>query len=644
MMNFSRMLYLCLLLACSFAQPALSASIDYITNPDHYKSERILYKQAMNALENKNFGQYEEIRTRLNNYPLTSYLDYEFLRRHLGTKPELQVKNFLEKYKGYPVAKLLHIEWLGYLARNNEWRLYNQYYSADLGSEVLECYKLQADLVLNTNDQYIYEKISEFWLKPYSVNSACNRAFSEWEKHGYKTQKLVWQRYQRALLTNNVGLTQYLSTQLNKKNQKTAKLLRNAGSNIDYWVNTLSNKHGSLHLESATVKHLLKTITNIDHEKGAHILEKQKVQMEKNDLMEAQRLVAWYFAKTSGERAVRWIKQHTDHHDPAFAESLLRFSLHDMNWALYRDTFRSLPAVLKNQEEWLYWYVIAQEKLGFEDNDPALKPKALLEKLSLEQSFYGLLAARKNKSPIFPNTSFQPQPANVSDDVLKRLGATIELYHMGDMIRSNNDWAYTTSRFNTDEWRQAGIIAYRMGWNNRTIQAFGQARIWTAAAERFPILYQEDFYSNAKRQGIDPGWILAVARQESAFSATAKSPVGATGVLQIMPATAQKVARKMGMSYSPQKLLTPSYNITLGTKYLKDQLDTYDNNYILATAAYNAGPGRVKEWLGLRPITDDWAHWVATIPYKETRGYVQNIMTYSQIYNMKLDYLMKGKK
>lgn len=634
-MNLKTLILLPLLL---ISLPIFAEGKLHFTDPDYYKAERAIYKRAMQALERENWGEYEQHRSQLNQYPLVTYLDYEFLRRSFRTLPTLQIKTFLEEHKNYVAGKRLHIEWLGYLARDNQWPLFKEFYSADLKSDVLDCYNLQAELVVNTDDRPVYEKIGEQWLRPYSLNSACDPVFAEWERHGYKTREMIWKRYQLALLANNVGLTQYLGTLLNTQHLKTVKALKNIPGNLDYWTNRLSNDHEELELQSATVKYILKTISNSNFEKTAYVLEKNKVQMDKADLMEIQRLVAWYYAKTSGEKAVKWLKKYTDYRNESFVDPLLRYSMQDKNWALYKETFKSLPAVFKNQEEWLYWYVITQEELGYEDADPALKPKALLAKLSQEQSFYGLLAAEKNKSPIFPNTRFTPQKADISADVIKKLGASIELYHMKELNQSNNDWYYTTSKFTPDEWRQAGIIAYQMGWHNRTIQAFGQAKLWTAAEERFPILYREDFYKNAKLQGIDPGWILAVARQESAFSPVAKSPVGALGILQLMPATASKVARKLGVGYNDRKLLEPGYNIQLGTKYLKDQLNNYNNNYVLATAAYNAGPGRVREWLKMRPLTKDWVHWVATIPYKETRVYVQNITMFSKIYNMKLEF------
>lgn len=631
---------LCAFFAVLFSLQALS-STDF-ANPNQYEEERKIYKQAMMALENKNFGQFEVFRSQLNHYPLKSYIDYEYLRRSFETLPALHIKKFIDDNKGSIASKRLHIEWLGHLARNAQWPIYKEFYSDELNSEVLHCYYLQAELALNTNDKPTYDKIGDYWIKPYSIHSSCDPVFEQWKNKGYKTQKKIWQRYQVALLANNITLTQYLSTQLNKNYLSAAKRLKNVDGNIDYWTNRLSNEHDNLHLESSSTKYILKIISNSDHKKSAYILEQNKISMKKEDLLESQRLIAWYFAKYSGgESAVRWIKKHTDYREPSFAEPMLRYAMQDKNWQLYKEVFKLLPAVLKNHEEWLYWYAITQEKLGYTDSDPALRAKTILTKLAQEQSFYGLVSAEKMNLPVFPNTQFEPQSGEISPQVIDKLSASIELYHIGELNQSNNDWFFTTAQFNEEEWKQAGMIAYKMDWRNRTIQAFGRAKLWTAGAERFPILYQEAFWKNAERQGVDPGWILAVARQESAFEPNARSPVGALGVLQLMPATAQKVARNLNMRYNYKSLLDPNYNITLGTKYLKDQLENYDNNYILATAAYNAGPRRVKEWLELRPLTEDWVHWVATIPYKETRGYVQNITAFSKIYNMKLEYLAK---
>lgn len=134
----------------------------------------------------------------------------------------------------------------------------------------------------------------------------------------------------------------------------------------------------------------------------------------------------------------------------------------------------------------------------------------------------------------------------------------------------------------------------------------------------------------------------AIARQESAFNPKAVSPANARGLLQLLPGTAKLVAKKQGLKYSYKRLTSdPAYNATLGAAYLSDQLDTFDNSYILTFAGYNAGPSRAKEWLerygdprgkGIEHVVD----WIERIPFTETRNYVQRVMENYQIYKARL--------
>ncbi|MCB1464934.1 MAG: transglycosylase SLT domain-containing protein [Nitratireductor sp.] len=134
----------------------------------------------------------------------------------------------------------------------------------------------------------------------------------------------------------------------------------------------------------------------------------------------------------------------------------------------------------------------------------------------------------------------------------------------------------------------------------------------------------------------------AIARQESAFNVSAVSPANAKGLLQLLPGTAKMMAKKTGLKYSSKKLVTdPAYNATLGSAYLSEQLDTFGNSYILTFAGYNAGPGRVKEWIGTygdprgKPI-EEVVDWVERIPFTETRNYVQRVMENYQVYKARI--------
>ena len=142
--------------------------------------------------------------------------------------------------------------------------------------------------------------------------------------------------------------------------------------------------------------------------------------------------------------------------------------------------------------------------------------------------------------------------------------------------------------------------------------------------------------ASAKVATISPDWLYAIARQESAFASDARSAVGARGLMQLMPSTARKVAQSMGVPYRSADLYQPKTNIALGSEYLRQLLEDFDGNHILATAAYNAGPYRVKKWLAKQQGSVEYDIWIETLPYHETRNYVQNILAFKVIYGLQM--------
>jgi soluble lytic murein transglycosylase len=162
------------------------------------------------------------------------------------------------------------------------------------------------------------------------------------------------------------------------------------------------------------------------------------------------------------------------------------------------------------------------------------------------------------------------------------------------------------------------------------------ATYWDDLTIRFPIVHQQIIRDRANINNIPSSLIFSIARQESAWEFDAKSRVGARGLMQLMPATAKETAKKAKLRYVKRKLFEPEYNITLGSHYLNGLLKQYNNNRALAIASYNAGPHRVKQWLKKTKASLPLDAWIETIPFKETRKYVQNVLSYEVIYNYRL--------
>ena len=176
-----------------------------------------------------------------------------------------------------------------------------------------------------------------------------------------------------------------------------------------------------------------------------------------------------------------------------------------------------------------------------------------------------------------------------------------------------------------------------MQWYFPAIPTLAQAPYWDDLDIRFPMPFKNMMVRHSRAREINPSWAYAITRQESAFMMEAQSHVGASGLMQLMPATARETAQRYNIPYSTkQQMISPDTKIQLGTAYLSQVYGQFKGNRVLASAAYNAGPGRVRQWLR------DTQHlgydvWVENIPFDETRSYVQNVLTYAVIYGDKLN-------
>ena len=210
-----------------------------------------------------------------------------------------------------------------------------------------------------------------------------------------------------------------------------------------------------------------------------------------------------------------------------------------------------------------------------------------------------------------------------------------ELFALNELTSARREWRFTTREFSPREQQIAARVTQGWGQYHQSIRAMIDAKAWDDLAIRFPLAYHDSFKLNTQAKNISLPWGIAIARQESAFMPDARSGAGAMGLMQLMPATAKQTAQRHGVKYtSRQQLIDPETNIQLGTAYLSSMLQLFNNNRILASAAYNAGPTRVRGWLNPELPLDIW---IETIPFKETRNYVQNVLMFTSIYARRLN-------
>jgi soluble lytic murein transglycosylase len=211
-----------------------------------------------------------------------------------------------------------------------------------------------------------------------------------------------------------------------------------------------------------------------------------------------------------------------------------------------------------------------------------------------------------------------------------------ELYAVGLGRDARREWARALAGSSVATRREAALLANQRGWYDRAVFTFSSGDALRLYDLRFPLARQDHMVEQASQAGIDPAWAYAIARAESAWMTDAHSGADARGLMQLLPATGAQVARAYGLPWAGgDSLYDPVVNVQLGTRYLAQMAQRFNGAPWLASAAYNAGPVKVDQWLGERgSLPPDL--FTATIPYKETREYVARVMAFSVIYDWRL--------
>lgn len=609
-----------------------SATADLLDRP-----RRELFVTAEKALRKNQTGLYELLARALRDYPLYPYLEYQALTRNLAGLDTRQVADFLERWADTPLAARLRARWLDHLARNKDWPTFLRFWRDD-GNVNRRCHHLQALLATGRKKKAL-DQVEPLWLHGRSRPKACDPVFAAWRKAGRLTPELIWRRLAMAMDLGEVRLARYLKKLLPLKERALAEL----------WLAARRQPGRVLHdkrlpkqhpMRQALLSYAVRRQTTLDP-LAAIGLWKKIAPRAGFDARERRRILTYLvrrLARLDDPEAWDFIRNIKP---PAGAielqEARLLAALRHQNWALLNQWIGQLPENRRTSERWRYWQARALEALG--RRDQAL---SLYRALAGERSYYGFLAADRIGAPY----RLDHRPTPVDDTILASLQAqpafrrARELVALARWSDARREWRLATKKLSKKELMAAARLARDWGWIDQAIFTLARTGYWDDLELRFPLVHHEKVRHEAGRKGLDLAWVLGLIRQESAFNPAVRSPAGAIGLMQLMPATARYVARQLLKKRQTPKrtsLTRPALNIELGTSYLADVLQRLAGNPVLATAAYNAGPRKVARWLpkeeaGVLPAD----LWIELIPYRETRQYVKRVFTYAVIYDSRL--------
>ncbi len=293
---------------------------------------------------------------------------------------------------------------------------------------------------------------------------------------------------------------------------------------------------------------------------------------------------------------------------------------------------------------WVYWKARATMALARPGEGDAARAQAreALQVLASQQGFYAQLASADLKQPF--TLPLAPAPATEEEQAGARQnpGFTRAMQLIGIGLRAEGvrEWNYTLRGMSNRQLLASAQWACDQGVWDRCINSSERTRGEVHIAQRYPVPLREQLLGVAQTTGLDPAVMLGLIRQESRFITDARSHVGASGLMQLMPATARWTAQKVGIEYKPEMINDPAVNLRLGAAYLKRLLDDFDGSLALAAAAYNAGPGRPRRWR--EGVTLEPAAWAETIPFNETRDYVKKVLSNAVVYNAILGQPLVG--
>ena len=614
--------------ACALAIATLAAPVAALAQA----GQRADFLAAERALQRGDSAAYIPLRQRLQGYALFPYLEYGELSAGLDTVADARIDAFLRDYADSPLAGSLRRAWLGKLADQGRWNDFLAGYDGDK-SPALRCDQVRALLGTGQRSK-AFALLPDLWRTGSSLPSECDGPIAEWRAAGGLTTDLIWERIGLAMDKGDEGLARRLAADLPAGDQVW----------VERWVRLRGRPQAVLDPELGA-----------DHPARDDAIAYGLGQWVRQEPLAA--LDAWNVlrerypfsakARRSAELALanrlaredagkvfdfmRGLQPAAD--EVELQEARIRAALLQHRWALAARWIDALPDPARESERWLYWRGRAHEALGKTDD-----ASTLYSRVAQERTYYGFLAADRAGLPYaIRHRAAAPDAAVVARvKGLPVVARVAELRAMDRDADAAREWRWQYDRLSKEELKALARIAKDWGWHDQAAYTLAKADYWDDYEIRFPVLYAAHLDQNAAAQGIDRSWAYAIVRQESTFNPDIRSHAGATGLMQLMPATASQVAQKHHGERAPsvQQLTEPARNIRLGTTYLRTQLERLYDNPVLATAAYNAGPGRVRQWMPAHDTDADI--WVEMIPFKETQDYVRRVMAYSVFYDHRL--------
>jgi soluble lytic murein transglycosylase len=570
---------------------------------------------------------------RIESHPLRGWVEATYLRRHLGTVSATEVRDALRRFDGEPSADWLRDGWLLTLAARGDWANFRADFRPSASLD-LRCADLAGRLATGATDAQWIADGKALWLTGRALPARCDLPFKSLESLGHLDASLRWERIMLAAAEGQTGLMRTLATSLPTADAARAK---DYADFIDAPHARAASWPKDARSRAVAAEGLARLARRSPDDAEAQLARLAPVLgMDEADRGKVLHQIAlWTVASYLPRSAERLAAVPKASYDDRLHEWRVREAMNRRDDAGAIRAIEFMPEAQRQDPRWQYFEARLRERQGQTE-----AARALFEKSAATATFHGFLAADRLGLPYAlcpleasPQTALRQRVAN--DPGLVR---ALELFTIDRLSLAIREWAALLRTLDDEERYVAIDYALQANWHDRAVFTIGTTpKDMRYYRLRFPLHHENVLRREARKNAIDPAWVAAQTRAESAFMPRARSPANAMGLMQLLPSTASMTAKRLGIPYTGQaSLYDPETNMILGTAHMRHELDQHGGVAYQAIAAYNAGPAPVIRWNRDRPGFDP-DFWIETMTYRETREYVARVLAFSVIYDWRLD-------
>lgn len=606
-------------------------TVSSAVHADSLDEQRTRYTQIKQAWDNRQMDVVAQLMPTLKDYPLYPYLEYRQLTDDLMNEPAISVTQFVQANPTLPSARTLKNRFVNELARREDWRGLLAFSPDKPGTVEAQCNYYYAKYSTGQT-QEAWDGAKDLWLTGKNRPNACDKLFSAWRSSGTQDPLAYLERIRLAMQAGNTRLVTALANQMPSDYQTISAAVVSLANNPNS-VLSFAQSTGATDFTRQMAAVAFSSVARQDVENARLMLPMlvQAQQLNETQAQELRDIVAWRLMGTDvTDEQARWRDDAIMRsNSTSLVERRVRMAIGNGDRRGLNTWLARLPMEAKEKDEWRYWQADLLMERGRDQ-----EAKDILHSLMQQRGFYPMVAAQRLGED-YPIRVEKPEgtvaPLLVNGPEMARVR---ELMYWNLDNSARGEWANLVSSRTRNEQGQLAKYAFDQDWWDLSVQATISGKLWDNLEERFPLAYKDLFVRYTSDKDISKSYAMAIARQESAWNPKVRSPVGATGLMQIMPGTATHTVKMFSIpGYNgANQLLDPETNISIGTRYLQYVYQQFGNNRIYASAAYNAGPGRVRTWQGNSAGRIDATAFVESIPFSETRGYVKNVLAYDAYY------------